>query len=339
MIRPIVVAALAVVLIVCRAAAAVISVPSDYPTIQQGIDAAGTGDTVLVAAGLYEETLRIGARGDLALIGAGMDKTTVDAGQEDRALHVQNPEGTTRITGIHFTRGFASGEAGSGAGIYAEGSKMVIESCRMAGNEAYNEGGGVNLTQCTSFTIRDCVFEGNTAIAGAALTILGGRGSVTGCRFFRNEGAVTVNLSFTGTQFDNNLLAHNTCTDFGPIGCLVSLSGSIRNNTIAYNAGGAGSGAVLAQSGENDISGNIIAFNQDLFALQVATLDNLITIRDNVLFENDGGDYTGTYGTPQDRHADPMFCDPNADNFMLKAASPCLEKGAPTAGAYGKGCN
>lgn len=338
MTRPIVVASLAIVLSVCHTAAAVIAVPSDHATIQQGIDAAEAGDTVLVAAGLYEEMLHIGAKGDFALIGAGMDKTTVDAGELGRCLTVANEDGTTLIQGLHFTRGFATGLSGDGGGILIEKSRAQIEACRIDDNEAHNEGGGAMLKQCTSFSVRDCIFERNTAVAAGALTVLGGRGAVTGCSFLRNDGAVSVNLSFTGTQFDNNLVAHNTCTDFGAIGCLMSLSGSVRNNTIAYNAGLAGTGAIISQSGENNISGNIIAFNQDLFALQVYTLDNLIRINDNMLFENDGGDYTGDYGSPSDNHGDPMFCDPNADNFMLKAGSPCLKDGASVAGAYGKGC-
>lgn len=56
----------------------VINVPGDYPTIQAGINAAGYGDTVLVAPGTYYENVQM-AEG-VSLIGSGMENTVIDGG-------------------------------------------------------------------------------------------------------------------------------------------------------------------------------------------------------------------------------------------------------------------
>ena len=63
-----------------------ISVPRDYKTIQEAVDAAARGDTVLVAAGVYNETVTIAKA--LTLCGAGPDQTIIDGGGKGHVIQV-----------------------------------------------------------------------------------------------------------------------------------------------------------------------------------------------------------------------------------------------------------
>ncbi len=69
-------ALLAVLLLAAPAAAGVLKVPADFPTIQAAVDAALPGDVVRVSAGSYAETVLIQGHSQLELRGAG--KVVVD---------------------------------------------------------------------------------------------------------------------------------------------------------------------------------------------------------------------------------------------------------------------
>jgi hypothetical protein len=60
----------------------VINVPADYATIAEGLDAAGTGDTVLVAAGTYHEN-GLWMKSGVVIKGAGIDQSIVDGDNND----------------------------------------------------------------------------------------------------------------------------------------------------------------------------------------------------------------------------------------------------------------
>lgn len=78
--------------------AGTITVPDDYPTIQEAIDAAQPGDTVYVRAGEYVEELHI--KKSLSLIGEGRTQVVI---------RPPDPEGTTITVDIDSGEVLCSG--------------------------------------------------------------------------------------------------------------------------------------------------------------------------------------------------------------------------------------
>lgn len=71
-------------------AAVLITVPTDYPTIQSAIDAASPRDTIKVLPGIYTEQLTIGK--SITLVGSGAESTTIKAPVDSAGLTVQAAE-------------------------------------------------------------------------------------------------------------------------------------------------------------------------------------------------------------------------------------------------------
>lgn len=77
---------LAGMLIASMSSAATISVPNDYTTIQEAVDAAYNGDTVYVHSGLYSE--RVTVNKSISLVGESRESTIIDANGIRSALYV-----------------------------------------------------------------------------------------------------------------------------------------------------------------------------------------------------------------------------------------------------------
>lgn len=80
----------------------VLYVPADHPAIQAALDAAGPGDTVRVAPGVYRESLDIGAHGvvlEAAAVAyhaalperADLARTVIDGGGGDYVIRAASP--------------------------------------------------------------------------------------------------------------------------------------------------------------------------------------------------------------------------------------------------------
>lgn len=161
------------------------SVPSDYPTIQAGIDASVDGDVVLVAPGTYtgEGNRDINFRGKAITVKSegGPETCIVDcqSSREEyhRGFNFNNGEDTNSIAqGFTIINGYAL----HGGGILCDASGPLIKNCIVIANEARTGGGGIDCSDSNSI-IDNCIISGNKVTSfyhdGGGLSIFGYSGS------------------------------------------------------------------------------------------------------------------------------------------------------------------
>ena len=179
-----------------QAVAGVINVPADQPTIQAAIDAAVSGDEVVVAPGTYNEvidfmgksiTLRSSDGPELTIIsGSGLNWTVVTC----RITENVGSCATLMMEGFTIRDGLAP--ASLGGGWYNDFSNPTIVNCIFEGNRVTGSGrGGAIHNYHSSPTLIDCTFRNNEAVIGGAIyNSVNSFTSVTNCMFANNVGSL-----------------------------------------------------------------------------------------------------------------------------------------------------
>ncbi len=257
-----------------------IHIPEDKLSIQEGIDIAEDGDTVLVFPGEYFENINLKGKnivlastfvttGDLDLINQTIinGSTPVYSDTASCILIISGESRNCVIAGFTLTGG--------------KGTKWEDEHNR---GYWYTEGGGI-LIQNSSPTIRNNVIHDNEAINKAGAIVSAGGGAIRmgdsnpailNNYIHHNKGkyGAGIVLNYSGAIIRNNLITNNSGgQDYGGAGLWILGNSDdprlLENNTIVNNTSFNVGGGVRIWTSTVVLTNNIIRGNHASQGLQI----------------------------------------------------------------------
>jgi parallel beta-helix repeat protein len=209
-----------------------------YTSIQAAINAAVTGDTVLVYDGTYVENISFMGKAITVKSVNGAASTIIDGNASGSVVTFNNGEGSGSVfDGFTITNG---NTAANGGGIYCySSSSPTISNCTITGNTA-GYGGGIYI-HYSSPTITNCTVAGNTAnySGGGIVCFSYSSLSISNCTITGNMansegGGIYIN-AYSSPTIANCTITGNTANFGGGIFCRGESTPTITNCTIAGN--------------------------------------------------------------------------------------------------------
>lgn len=345
-----------------------LSVPGDHATIQQAIDAAIDGQSIVVAPGRYFETIDLLGKAIIVESSGGPGVTTIDGGGSGSVVVFTSGEGpSTRLSGFSITNGLAP----DGGGVRCEAaSSPTIVDCIVLGNEATDDGGGVYVIQGSNptflgCTIRDnlcgddgggllcagaspmlveCDIIGNRAEGGSTTPNGGGlhtrEGSlavIARCVIARNhaqQGAGGIRCFGSDAMILDCLLVGNTTDTAGGAIRAYDSEPIITNCTIVGNVAATTGGGIDSEASSASVITNCIVWGN--IAPTQAQIGAGSVISATVTYCDVEGGWAGVGNFDLDpRFVDPLGPDGTAasgdEDYHLLGDSPCIDAGSSTA--------
>ena len=291
-----------------------------FKTIEEGINAAGGYDLVLVADATYNET---GSDfGGKKIYLKGVDRHTpgacpvIDCQQAGRAFYFGSAETKDSVIDNFIIRNGKVEDTYGGGVLCENDSSPTIRNCVFQNNKAEdtnslweNENGGAIYCDHSSPSITNCTFSGNSAYFGGAIYCYHSSSSITCCRFSANRannqgGAIRCYFSspnITNCTFSNNSAGQNG----GAIGCYYYGSPTLNNCILWGNSAGSEGDEIHIRDLTSSCTLNYCCVDNTGYGGETGKIDD----SNNCIF------------------SDPQFVDAAGGDYHLRDTSPCIDAG------------
>ncbi len=270
--------------------ASIINVPSDQATIQEAINAAIKGDTILVAPGIYYENINFSGKnillGSYFILSEDttyISQTIIDGNNDGTVVTFASGEDSTSVL-CGFTVRNGNKDSGAGGGIFIVESHPYLKNVIVTQNSAGN-GGGILINYYSNPLLTNVTISGNISkLEGISGHSVGGGGLLI--------------IANSNPILENVLIENNIAQRGAGIRCDDSSNPQIIHSIIRKNRAKYYGGGFYVRGGQPVLENVTIEGNQsDLHAAGIycyesnLLLDN-VNIKKNIANNDGGGLYT-----------------------------------------------
>ena len=281
-----------------------------FTLIQEAIDHASSGDTILIKAGTYAEDVTVHSKEHLTITGEGIDQVFITGEKRVGSLHIGKwPYGATNVMIQGLT---VSQHGGLGVGIF-NGSGVHLKNIHVKGMVFSQEVQGVH--------IEDCIIEDSET---NGVSFANSTGTLVGNRIHHHDHGIVLGGRSEVT------LRHNVMSDmlFEAVMMTDESKATVIQNTFVRNGGG----LAFHDKAEAIVRGNIIGHSKVGFLF---SSESQTTLAFNALHENQSNYLLqGQPQIPSPQRAGstdvtlvPGFVNFEASDFRLRATSALLDIG------------
>ena len=306
--------------------------------IQAAVDAASTGDSVLITNGTYFPGSQVSITKSITVESVnGADDTIINGSHVHRCVYMT----AGVLDGFTVSNGYANGsseEDKCGGGVYCDGGGTV-QNCIISGNSIPDEiltigGGGVFLNG--GGTVQYCTISGNSALVmghAGGVECYGG-GTVHHCIISENSANMGGGVKCSGGGTVRNSTINGNSAPYGA-GVYCGSGGIVQNCTISKNSSSYSGGGVLCVG---------VVRNCSIIGNSAAVVGGGVkcfgggAVYNSIIFNNSASNYFGdglSYccSTPLPSGVGNISNNPefvSITDFHLTPISPCIDVGNNT---------
>ncbi len=334
-------------------------IPRDYSSIQEGINAAAMGDTVLIAPGVYYETIDL--QGKALVLGSFflirndtsyISTTIIDGANRGSVVTFSGGENhTTHLIGVTVRGGSGTLRNYSGVkpfhyggGIFCENTSPTLAHLIITSNHT-GGGGGIFLKNSHAL-LHDIDIRENSALSpiweapnvGGGMLVWDSSPLLQEVNVSHNHCEIAgggLYLLNSSPMFRNLSVTDNRSLQWGGgIFCDSHSRPVLINVTLAGNeAAREGGGLAVFNDAHPILFNSILWYNStpQVYALPGASLNSLTVAYSNAqggISALSGNTFLRIEWLEENMDREPMFADMEAGKYYLQSASPCVDTGS-----------